>query len=145
MCGWNSQLDLIRDGIDVPENAVLAVNSRGNKPPERIRSQFSDPRQLCSDLKISRKRNLATSMDTSLLLFQGNRTNLQMGLPHPSTAAFAKFKQSHSNIHTYIHTYAAEVLFRIYLAFELALNSKMLFEDAVSVVVGICIASLWIQ
>ena len=41
-------------------------------------------------------------MDTSLLLFQGNRTNLQMGLPHPSTAAFAKFKQSHSNIHTHI-------------------------------------------
>ena len=48
VCGWNSQLDLMRDGIDVPENAVLAVNSRGNKLAERIRPQFSDPRQLCS-------------------------------------------------------------------------------------------------
>ena len=37
-------------------------------------------------------------MDTSLLLFQGNRANLQMGLPNPSTAEFAQFKQSHSNI-----------------------------------------------
>ena len=99
VCGWNSQLDLMRDGIDVPENAVLAVNSRGNKLAERIRPQFSDPRQLCSDLKINRKRNLETSMDTSLLLFQGKRTNLQMGLPNPSTAELAQFKQNLSNTH----------------------------------------------
>ena len=38
-------------------------------------------------------------MDTSLLLFQGKRTNLQMGLPNPSTAELAQFKQNLSNTH----------------------------------------------
>ena len=41
--------------LGVDSRGSLSLGELGNQPPERIRPQFSDPRQRCSDLKITEK------------------------------------------------------------------------------------------